>query len=313
MTVRKAQPRELVARDHLCFAAWGGRLTQAQFFKREERLRAHPWSRQGMTTWLLEDERGELLSSCESFQMESRYDNTTGHSYAFASVFTEERFRGRGYATALLKGVIEALENSDASTQSFILYSEVGERLYEKNGFVAVPSQMWELPESLFARKSPQVEYVSDEEIQGLLDVAHARTERFQILATAAQLDWHWERERIYAEALGRPKALCHASRVGESFAIWSANYKYDFLEALVFQSATESQRDILLTDGAELCRRLGLTRLQIWDTPASGLAGLKMPPLPRRDSIAMIRPAGPLRAGFDHSFWSEVPRALWV
>ncbi|HCF61983.1 MAG TPA: N-acetyltransferase, partial [Myxococcales bacterium] len=94
-------------RDPLAWEAWGEALTPAQFAVREERLRAHLWARQAMATWLLIDEEGRTLSSCETFRMRSRAwidgVESWGVTFAVASVLTEPRLRGRGFASRMMR------------------------------------------------------------------------------------------------------------------------------------------------------------------------------------------------------------------
>ena len=71
MRLTKATAAQKIERDRLAHAEWGQRLSVEQFLEREARLRAHAFSREGMTTWLLVDERSAVLSSCETFRMES--------------------------------------------------------------------------------------------------------------------------------------------------------------------------------------------------------------------------------------------------
>ena len=90
-------------RDRLTHAAWGQTLSVPDFCARELRLRAHPWTAAGMQTWLLTTEpggAGEVLASCETFHNDSflRGEGSTlepGDSWSIASVYTEERLRGR--------------------------------------------------------------------------------------------------------------------------------------------------------------------------------------------------------------------------
>ena len=55
-----------------------------------------------MTTWLYVDE-GQVLSSCETFRMDSFLDGVRGSSFGVASVYTEPALRGRGYAGEMMQ------------------------------------------------------------------------------------------------------------------------------------------------------------------------------------------------------------------
>ena len=58
-------------RDAVTYMEWGKLLTPEGYFERERRLRAHPWSRADMKTWLLCAEEGGVLASCEALRMDS--------------------------------------------------------------------------------------------------------------------------------------------------------------------------------------------------------------------------------------------------
>src|SRR4051812_38592114 len=102
MDLSEATEIEKLERDRICHPTWGPPLAMEDWLRRESRLRAHAWSRRAMRTWLLRGEGGQVLSSCETFAMASRLvrggEERAGRTYGVASVFTEERLRGRGHA-----------------------------------------------------------------------------------------------------------------------------------------------------------------------------------------------------------------------
>ena len=94
MLLRRATDEEKRARDRLAHESWGQKLTVAEFVAREERLRAHAWARENMTSWLLLDSKDErILSSCETFDMVSFVDGQRGRTFGVASVYTEPSLR----------------------------------------------------------------------------------------------------------------------------------------------------------------------------------------------------------------------------
>ena len=140
-----ASEQEKQARDPLAWAEWGARLTVEQFLERERQLRAHPWSRQGMQTWLWRSDSGEVLSSCETFRMRSYLGpgpmdrREEGVTFGVASVLTEPRLRGRGHATAMMRALVDRL-CAEPHAQASLLYSDVGAPLYERAGYVPRPA-----------------------------------------------------------------------------------------------------------------------------------------------------------------------------
>jgi GNAT superfamily N-acetyltransferase len=286
MIVTIATPEQQRERDRLTHAAWGERLTVEQFMARETRLRGTPWAKNAMTTWLLiEGER--VLCSLETFRVESRFHAQRGSSYEVASVFTAPEHRGRGFSTELLGGVIAQLADAQAVT----LYSDVGAALYERSGFVARPGWDSIVPAR---RNDANVERLRSAE-------PFAPRGRFALVADAAQLDWHRERERAYAALLGRAPLPHGALRCDGGVALLAGDLKHERLLVLDLRAEDERIAQQLLDGAADEAARHGLRDVVAWTSePAS----------PRDGALPMIRPLAPGLAAED---WTDIPRLLWV
>ena len=70
----------------------------------------------------------KIVSHLEVFKLEAGFDGKIIHYHAIASVFTPEKYRGKGYASILLQFICGKFEN-------LVLYSDVG-TFYERFGFV---------------------------------------------------------------------------------------------------------------------------------------------------------------------------------
>lgn len=335
MQIRKARAQECVSRDLLTYQSWGNTLSADQYLERERILRSHPWAQSDqsnqsnqskMTTWVLEDLSGQIVSSCETFRMQSTFQGQAGSTYGFASVYTEAKHRGRGFAGSLVDGVCKSLESCDPLTQSFILYSEVGESIYARQKFKAVDSAEWVFDRDDFKVQSPKVEYLNDSEVGFVIDQAFGEANvkgsmsdsELVVRPTESQINWHWEREKIYARALQRPAPLQHIAIAGRASVAWMAYFSSSRLYALVFKGGSPQENSALLHDGAELCRRLGLREISIWETPQVGdlslVDSLRKAKLSyREDSIAMARLAQKFDTKENQLVWRNVPRAIWV
>lgn len=349
MELSEASEEEKVARDLLTHAPWGAPLDLDSWLRRERRLRAHPWSA-GMRTWFLR-EGGEVLSSCETFAMRSTAGSEAGTSYGVASVFTEERHRGRGHATELLRRVHARLSAEDRLAQAFILFSEVGAGIYERAGYAA--RREWDedlvFPPSTAAGPGA-AEPAPEEELARVLACApppprrgfavddspgagEAREERlneaahqlaggvrvvdpprgFLVWPSAEQLDWHRERERIYAEVLGRPRAPGCGARHRDGVVIWTGNLRSDRLYLLLLRAETAEAASALVEAARRAAAAAGLGAVHLWKCPlpegwspesASGRL------VPRDQALPMIHPLGPRVRAED---WTFIPRALWI
>src|ERR1051325_6568526 len=74
----RADEAGMQARDRLSFDAWGARHSLEQYLERQARLREHVWARDALVTWLLVDDGGAALSSCETFRMQSFQNGAAG-------------------------------------------------------------------------------------------------------------------------------------------------------------------------------------------------------------------------------------------
>lgn len=299
----------------LTWGAWGGRLQKSEFLAREKRLRAHPWCRSGMLTWLWVDPAGKVLSSCETFTSSSYLGGAAGRSYSVASVFTEQSLRGQGHAARMMDALVSEVRRSDPLAHAITLYSDVGARLYERSGFVGAPAFDVEFEPSE-GDPAEAVDALLPETVFALPDPPD---EPFVIWPSGAQLDWHLERERFYAQALKRPRLhdlstgqTHHGARAGASRVYWAADFKNERLMVTLITEPTRPAVELLILAARRAAHRLGLQRVSLWENDTLPmLAGLPGAQRTERDgSLPMI---APLRAGLTPSQWRIRPRALWV
>lgn len=308
-----ASDREKAERDALTYASWGPPLTPEGYALREQRLRAHPFARAAMTSWLWKGDGGEVLASCETFRMESAWDGRAGHTYGVASVFTEPRLRGGGHATAMMQALTGRLPALDPLAQASILFSDVGAPIYRRAGYREHP-----LPYRVLAPSpgDPAAEVdalVHDDGVAAALDGAPWPRASFRVKPTAAQLDWHVERERIFAERLGVPLAPARGARAGRGLVLWYANRRERRLDVLLVLADHADETAALLGAARRVAGAVGLPEVVAWESPAD-------PPWPegpeggaqraRAGSLPMI---APLAEGLAPEAWTWIPRALWI
>jgi len=311
----EAQKRE---RDLLTWQAWGARLTPEQYLEREARLRAHPWTRAGMATWLLLDDAGQVLASCESFRMSSRLRGPEGAecwgaSFGIASVFTEERLRGRGFASRMTALVAERLA-AEPDAHAALLFSDVGPEIYARSGgYVARPAVDRSLAAEPGEARAEVDALFTEEAIAAELSRLPLPEDAILVWPTAIQLDWHLERERVYAGLLGRERPAAWGARAGGGAAFWSADFKNDRLVVLLLRATAAGEAAALLRAARRTAAGAGLARVQLWDSGC----GVDLdrvegagPALARDGGLPMMRP---LRAGVRAEQWRSIPRALWV
>lgn len=302
MSLRLATDDEKRARDAVTHEAWGSGLSTAQFLAREQRLRAHPWARGAMRTWLWTGPAGEVLASCETFELAGDVGGVRGRTWVVASVFVEPPLRRRGHSAAMLAALLERLR-VEPLAQAVVLFSEVGTDLYARLGFLAVPSfDTWFEP----ADDAPaEVSW-----LRAPLAAPRAPLPGAQALhvpVDAGQVGWHLERERFYADALGKPALPAHGARVGGSTIAWTAYWRTGELHVLWLDVEDDAHRAPLVQAARHAAAQAGLSSVRVWETtPLADLDGARR--ARRDDEIAMFAPLVPGILG-----WTHVERALWA
>ncbi len=299
------------ARDLVTHAAWGERLTVDAFAAREQRLRAHPWARETMRTWLLV-EGGEILASCETFRMKSwlrrGQRREEGSTFAIASVFTEPALRGRGHATAMMRRLVERTVRSEAGAHGLALYSDVGPGIYARAGFRATEAIDVVLEAAPGDPAAVVDELIDESGVAKALAAIPLPDVEFLIWPTAAQLDWHLERERAYAEMIARPRPVAAGARAGRSYLLWSGDLKNDRLVGLVMHADTVGEASALLEAARRVAARAGLAEVRLWEVPRPFTTPGKR--VEREGSLPMLCP---LAKGLTVDAWQRIPRGLWV
>lgn len=313
-----ATEEQKAQRDGLTYSEWGKLLTLEGYASREQRLRAHPWARLGMCTWLLCGEDGGVLASCETFRTDSFRRSpdgslVPGDSFAIASVFTEEHLRGHGHASRLMELLAKEMGRQPRA-HAALLFSDVGPRIYARSGYLELPAWDWLLSPAPGDPAEGVDSLLPEDGLDWALGRLRPPDSDFFLWPTPAQLDWHLERGRIYAEYLpgGTPPDSTGAI-VGDSTAVWGLVGRKDELTVLMLDARSPEHAQALLGAAQREAHRSGLSRVVLWEEPALA------PLLPliegatrvaRDGSLPMVRP---LRQDLPVSSLLSVPRGLWV
>jgi GNAT superfamily N-acetyltransferase len=290
-----ANDEQKLARDAVTHEAWGMLLTPEAYVAREVRLRAHAWSRGALLTWLLVDDHGHVLASCETYRMLSRLRAESGSSWAVASVFTERELRGRGYASRMMSLLEESLRERDAKGHAIVLYSDVGAPIYERAGYVA--------PHAAFDRVwDAEPGDVSAELLDEAVEI-DLPDDPFVVWPGAAQIDWHRERDRAYAALLGHAPLATAGARAGEGVVLWTRDHRKDCLLVLAWNGR---EPDRLFQAARRVAASAHLGKVMMWDQPGARGGSL----VPREGSLPMVRALDPRVRAED---WRTIPRAIWV
>jgi hypothetical protein len=266
-----------------------------------------------MTTWLLCDRDGSVLSSCETYRMTSVSAGSTGSTHAVASVFTEPRLRGGGHASTLIAHLIPELLRRDPTSQASILYSDVGAALYQRCGFEPRPSWDRILPPERGPCDENIDQLLNEDAIAGVLAGLPMPRSPFFVWPSAAQVDWHLERERTYADALEKPRPGACGARVGGSAVFWTADFLRRELVILLAYAEEPMAAESLALAARRMAYRAGLARVRWWECAPDAGFGQEFPGgvrQARKGELPMLNPLS-LEVRADH--WTWISKALWV
>ncbi len=295
MRLVEATDEQKRARDAVNYEAWGTLLTPAQYGAREERLRAHPWSREALTSWLLVGDDGAVLASCEAYRMESFVGGSKGTTWSVASVFTERKLRGKGYASRMMSLLVERVREIDPPAHAVVLYSDVGTAIYERAGFVVAAEgqdRAW----------SAEPGDLAADLLTEPIDLARP-DDPFVVWPNAAQIDWHRERERAYASLLDRTPIPTSGARAGDGVLLWMTGFRADRLLILGWNGR---QLAPLIQTARSVAASAGLDKVVMWDQPGASGGWLEG----RVGGVPMLHAIDTRVRASD---WRTIPRAVWV
>jgi predicted N-acetyltransferase YhbS len=121
------------------FALWGNKRTYERYVDDFREMASSTYAkRRDFTIGMVED--GELVASCKTYDRELRWHEKSLRAVGIGAVFTPERVRGRGYATAMLGALLDS-ERAAGRDLAF-LFSDIHPEFYARLGFIALPSRL---------------------------------------------------------------------------------------------------------------------------------------------------------------------------
>jgi len=135
--LRLVQPEDLRAVLAFGYDAWNNGNSVDDFCASYERDRNHLRG----TRYLLEDPSGQPVSALNVLRFR---ENLIG----LASVATAPEQRGKGYASLLVRAVMELHRFAQLDAR-FLLFSEVKPSIYERHGFRVLPAEHQRFPKSV--------------------------------------------------------------------------------------------------------------------------------------------------------------------
>lgn len=248
---------------------WGAALTLDGYIGREKRQLEIPLARNGgLTNWILTEVEGPqgfvaaqgpngsrpVLSSCETLKKRALVRTEDGSiregtAHGVASVFTDPEFRGRGYASAMMRELANTLHNMERETAGdalfSVLYSDIGPEFYSKAGWLPHASNHVEFTASTDEPVSPDALQIihfddlpplvaADEQLirREIANPPEGQTPgiRVAILPDLDQIHWHLAREGFVCDQLFSRRPTAHGALYttpsgGRAWAIWARSF----------------------------------------------------------------------------------------
>lgn len=139
----------------LTSSSWRGALTIPQHLEESSYMMTVPLAKDGgLTQWVLVDKtllpnQRPLLASCETFRKRSLVSDPDGNiteaiTHGVAGVYCDPKYRGRGYASRLLRELREVLPGWQVEkgkrVVASVLFSDIGKKFYADVGWHPFPS-----------------------------------------------------------------------------------------------------------------------------------------------------------------------------
>ncbi|KAI1856757.1 hypothetical protein JX265_011398 [Neoarthrinium moseri] len=266
-TPTEAEKRQTWTMNH---AEWGGALNLEEYLEREPYLATIPLAEKGgLKYWILTEASGlpdarPVLASCESLRKKALItDPKSGEvkevvAYGIGSVYTNPQFRGRRYASrmlrdlgSLLKLETEKIEGQAAEIAASALWSDIGKSFYAKLGWAPFPSEHICFAASagtdsdMNSRNVTEITYSNlesfcklDEELLRKHLAEHAKDSkpRFAFTPNSDIFRWHLYRDDFIANIVfknsGKGESQVKGAVAGPEgrrvWALWTRNYNGD-------------------------------------------------------------------------------------
>jgi GNAT superfamily N-acetyltransferase len=117
---------------HETYRIWSSGLNKTDYRTYSYVQFSHPWARRNFRAVMLKT-GGEIASACKLYEMHYASRGKNFRLLGIGAIYTMERFRGKGYASGLINGIIDLAH--EESFDGMILYSDIGPDYYHQFGF----------------------------------------------------------------------------------------------------------------------------------------------------------------------------------
>lgn len=236
-------------------ASWRGALRQPDYLEREEYLTKAPLARDGgVTHWILVDKellpnRRPILGSCETLRKRALISKngevTDVITHGIGSVFCNPDYRGRGYASRMMRELGERLRTWQADKMTTkcafsVLWSDIGKIYYAGHGWHPFPSTHVEFPPLTSTEKGSSATALETRDLKELCekdeDLIRQTLKRVRdgkthvcIIPDYENMGWHHVREDFICGKIFGKQPKIKGALIGEPghrmWAIWTRSY----------------------------------------------------------------------------------------
>ncbi|KAF9888928.1 hypothetical protein FE257_008097 [Aspergillus nanangensis] len=248
----------------LTSSAWKDALPEDAYLRESAYLMTVPLATDGgMTQWVLVERTAPpnkrfLLSSCETFFKRSWVSSPDGNvtevvTHGVASVHTDSMYRGRGYASRLMKELARVLptwqidSTEQAQCIASVLYSDIGKQFYTRLGWRAFPSSHIEFAPGRAAEvgalsPAAPAQPLLTEDLEQLCKQDEAlarkalatptvenRKTRFMIVPDHTHMLWHHAKEEYTCQMIFQNKPHIKGAIIGDTgnriWVVWTHRF----------------------------------------------------------------------------------------
>jgi len=169
---------------------WGAGFAADDYFRINNRLAKHPWSKDHFRHLVLLDKVSFLRSSCKVHELSARVKNKSIRIALISELFTLPRERRRGFASTLMEMLVVQLR--DEGFDVAVLFSDLPTRFFNRFGFAEI--EKYDLVFDLVIPAEPR---------KKIIEARHKVPEAVRSLyQKACSSDFHIERSAAYWDML---------------------------------------------------------------------------------------------------------------
>ena len=182
------------------YPIWNEGLTREGYARWNAAQLKTAWGKDHLLRFALIDDKGRWVATAKRYLWPIRLDGAEGMMCGLGAVFTRPDERGRGYGALIVNQLIERAREEGATVAG--LFSEIGERYYERLGFATVPIDEVDVEvQRKDGAPAMLVRFGDERDLPALATMHATRSEgvRFALRRHPALIDYGLSKKRLLA------------------------------------------------------------------------------------------------------------------